>query len=156
MTIQLDINGFEGQNIEVKPPSFFSGAQLLVNGSPAEKGPKRGQLRLQKNDGTDVIASWQPTMMGFDLPKLVVDGEVIEISEPIKWYEMAWSAFPLLIIFVGGLIGGVIGFIGFTINAKVFRSDLHTIVKFLLTAGISVLSVIIYLVLAVLFHTAIG
>ena len=154
--IKLDMNGFEGQNIEVKPPSFFSGAQLLVNGSPAEKGPKRGQMCLRKNDGSEVIASWQPTMMGFDLPKLVVDGEVIEIAKPIKWYEMIWSAFPLLIIFVGGLIGGVVGFIGFALNAKVFRSKLNTLVKFLLTAGISILAVVVYFVLAMLFYAVTG
>lgn len=156
MTKQIQLKGFEGQQIEIKPAGLFSGAKVLVNGEPAEKGPKRGQMLLRKNDGTEVIATWEPTMLGFDLPKLVVDGEVIEIAKPIKWYEMVWSALPILLVFMGGLFGAVVGFIGFTINAKVFRSELNTIIKFLLTAGISVASGIGYFVLAMLFYAVIG
>lgn len=156
MTKQIELAGFEGQNIEIKPAGFFSGAKVLVNGETAPKGPKRGQMALRKNDGTEVIAHWQPTMLGFDMPKLVVDGEVIEIAKPIKWYEMVWSALPILLVFMGGLFGVLVGFIGFTINAKVFRSELNTLVKFLLTAGISVASGIGYFILAMLFYAVTG
>ena len=156
MTKQIELEGFEGQQIEIKPAGFFSSAKVLVNGKPAEKGPKRGQMLMRKNDGTEVIANWQPTMMGFDLPKLVVEGKVIEIAKPIKWYEIVWSALPILLVFIGGLLGGITGFIGFSANAKVFRSELNTIVKFILTAGISVAAVIAYFVLAMLFYAVTG
>ena len=111
---------------------------------------------MRKNDGTEVIANWQPAMMGFDMPKLVVDGKVITLAKPIKWYEMVWSALPILLVFIGGAIGSMTGFIGFSANAKVFRSELNTVVKFMLTAGISVLAVIAYFVLAMLFYAVAG
>jgi hypothetical protein len=156
MTQQIELEGFEGQQIEIKPAGSFSAAKVLVNGKPAGKGPKRGQMLMRKNDGTEVIANWQPAMMGFDMPKLVVDGKVITLAKPIKWYEMVWSALPILLVFMGGLLGGITGFIGFSANLKVFRSELNTAVKFMLTAGISVAAVIAYIVLAMLFYAASG
>jgi hypothetical protein len=156
MMKQIELEGFEGQQIEIKPAGFFSGAKVLVNGKPVEKGPKRGQMLMRKNDGTEVIANWQPTMIGLDMPKLVVQGKAIEIAKPIKWYEMVWSALPILLVFIGGAIGAMTGFIGFSANAKVFRSELNTVVKFMLTAGISVVAVIAYFILAMLFYAATG
>jgi len=156
MTQPIQLEGFEGQQIEVKTAGIFSGAKLLVNGEPAKKGPKRGQMLLQKNDGSEVITTWKPTMLGFDTPQLLVEGNVIEITKPIKWYEMVWSALPILLIFVGGMIGVIVGFIGFTINAKVFRSEMNTLVKFLITAGISVATGVAYFVLVMIFYAVVG
>jgi hypothetical protein len=156
MMQQIELEGFEGQQIEIKPAGSFSAAKVLVNGKPAGKGPKRGQMLLRKNDGTEVIANWQPAMMGFDVPKLVVGGKVIEIVKPLKWYEMVWSALPILLVFAGGLLGGITGFIGFSANTKVFRSKMNPVVKFMLTAGISVAAVIAYLILGILLYAITG
>jgi hypothetical protein len=156
MTTQIELEGFEGQMIEVKPPGFLSAAKLLLNGQNAPKGPKRGQMLLHKNDGTEVIASWQPSMMGLDMPKLVVDGDVIEIVKPLEWYEMVWGALPILLVFLGGLLGAVAGIIGFSINTKVFRSELNTAVKFLITGAVSLGAGIVYLVLVTLLTLMIG
>lgn len=151
MTKQINLKGFEGQSIEVVPPGTFSSAKLLVNGQPAAKGPKRGQLLLHRNDGTEVIASWKPSMMGFDMPKLVVGDEVVEVVKPLAWYEMVWGGLPILLLFIGGLFGAVAGIIAFSINTKIFRTEMNTAVKYLLSGAISAGAVIIYLILAVLF-----
>jgi len=156
MTIPIQIEGFEGQNIEFKTAGILSAPQLLVDGEPAEKGPERGQMLLHKNDGTEVIAAWQPVMLGFDTPKLVVDEEVIEIVNPMKWYEMAWSAIPIFLVFVGGMLGGVIGATGFIINASIFRSKLNVIFKYAITAGVSLISLVLSGLLAMFISSALN
>jgi hypothetical protein len=71
--------------LEVLAPGFFSGPRLLVDGEPAPKGPKRGQMLLRRDDGSQVIATWKPRFL--DLTQLVVDGQALNIIEPLKWYE---------------------------------------------------------------------
>jgi hypothetical protein len=156
MNHPIKLPGFESQTIEVQPAGFLSGPQLLVNGQPAPKGPQRGQLLLRRNDGREVIATWKPQALGFDLPQLVVDGQNIQIVEPLKITEWIWGGLPVFLIFIGGFLGALAGVIAFTINIRVFRSDMNILLKFLLTGVISALAVVVYFIAATLFLTALG
>ncbi|MEM2568206.1 MAG: hypothetical protein QXH20_07045 [Candidatus Bathyarchaeia archaeon] len=150
MGYKVNIPGFEGQDIEVKT-SFWSGPKLLVNGQPAPKGSKRGEMLLQSNDGTQVIAKWKPRFMGLDVPQLIVDDKVINLVEPLKWYQWIWSGLPIVLVFVGGALGAIAGIIGFTINAKVFRTEMNGILKYVVSGAVSILAVVVYFIAAMLF-----
>ncbi len=156
MNYPIKLEGFEGQNIEVQPAGTFSGYKLLVNGQPAPQGPRRGQMLLRRSDGTQAIAAWKAQLLGFDVPQLVVDGKPIALEEPLKWYEGVWSGWPVLLLFVGGALGAVAGIIAFSVNTKIFRSSLGVVEKYVLTGGISVLAVMIYLIIAMLLAGALG
>jgi hypothetical protein len=54
------------------------------------------------------------------------------------------------------LLGGITGFIGFSANTKVFRSKMNPVVKFMVTAGISVVAVMAYIILGMLFYAITG
>ena len=155
MRYQTNMEGFEGQNIQVHL-RFWSGPQLLVNGEPAQKGNKRGEMRLQRNDGKQVTAAWKPQFLGLDIPQLAVDGKTIRFVEPLKWYQWLWGGWPVILIFVGGLLGGATGLIGLLLNAKVFRTDLNGVLKYVVTAAISILAVIAYFAAAVTLSVLIG
>jgi hypothetical protein len=156
MNYCIQVEGFEGQTIEVQPHKMFTGPKLLVNGQPASSGLKRNQMVLHRNDGKEIIASWKPRLLGLDVPKLDVDGKIINVVDPLKGYEWVWSGLPVLLIFSWGLIGGVVGFISFSINTKIFLSSLNNISKYFATAAVSVTAVIIYSVIVTLFLEAIG
>jgi len=47
MKYPLQIDGFEGQNIELDPPGFLKGAAILVNGNPA--GVSRRLCKWENN-----------------------------------------------------------------------------------------------------------
>ena len=156
MNYPIKLEGFEGQTIEVQPAGTFSGYKLLINGQPAPQGPKRGQMLLRRDDGTQAIAAWKAQLLGFDVPQLVVDGKPINLVEPLKWYEWVWSGWPVLLLFVGGALGAVAGFIAFSVNAKIFRSSLGGVEKYLLTAAISAVAVMAYLIVATLLASVFG
>ena len=149
----ITIPGFEGQQITVKPAGMWKGAQLLVNGQPAPKGAKRGQMALRANDGREVIAKWKPQLL--DMPQLDVGGQTIKVVEPLKWYQYVWTGLPVLLVFVGGAIGAIIGILAFGINSSLFRSSNNPIVKYALTGLVSAVAVILYMVLASLIVSAI-
>ncbi len=152
MSYTLKIEGFEGQNIEARV-GFWAGPKLMINGAPAPKGPRRGEMVLQRNDGRQVIASWKPQVMGLDVPQLVVDGKAVSLAAPLKWYQWVWSALPILLVFWGGLIGAIAGVIAFSINTSIFRSRLNEILKYVITAVISIIAALVYLFIAIIIST---
>lgn len=150
MNYPVKINGFEGQTIEVQSPGFFSGYKLVVNGQPAPKGPKRDQMLLRRNDGVELLVTWKPQALGFDLPQLVVDGNAISLVEPLRWYEWVWSGLPILLVLAGGALGAFIGFIAFSVNTKIFRTSFTLFVKYLTTGGVFLLAVAVYYLIVLL------
>ena len=156
MRYPLRLEGFEGQNLEVQPAGILAGPQLLVNGEPATKGARRGMMVLRRNDGREVVATWRPQIFGLDVPQLWLDGQRINVVEPLKWYVWVWSALPVLLVLVGGALGALTGFIGFGINTKIFRAALPGPAKVGLSVLVSVLAIGLYLVAATLLYTALG
>lgn len=145
MSYAVNIEGFEGKKIEAKV-SLWTGPKLFVNGVPAPKGLRRGEMVLQRNDGRQVYAVWKPRMLGLDVPELVVDGKLFSLAAPLKWYQWVWSALPVLLVFWGGLLGAIFGVIAFTINTSIFRSSQNEALKYVITGVISILATVIYLV----------
>jgi hypothetical protein len=156
MKYPLQIQGFEGQSIEVEAPGFFTPSRLLVNGLPAPKDPNGRGMVLRRTDGKTAIATWKPQLLGLDVPQLDVDGKIIRVVEPLRWYEWLWSGLPLLLIAFGGLLGAAAGAIGLALNLKIFRSSLSELLKFLASAAVSMVILIGYLVVAVLIEAAIS
>lgn len=148
MKYMVDIPGFEGQTIEVESRGMLSGAKLRVNGKLASKGEKRGEMLLQRNDGREVITKFQPAFL--DVPRLEVDGQTIQVTEPLKWYEWVWNGIPLLIVFLGGMIPALIGFAAFSINTTLFRSQKNALAKYGLTALVSFGALAVLLLLVVI------
>jgi hypothetical protein len=155
MSYKANIDGFEGQNIEAAV-GFWSGPKLLVNGEPAQKGSKRGEMILQRNDGKQVLATWKQQILGLDIPQLIVDGKTTNLVEPLKWYQLVWGGLPALLVFMGGALGALAGIIGFSINTKIFRTEMHDVLKYLACGAVSVLSVIAYFIAALIFSMLIG
>ena len=133
MEIHPTIEGFEGQNIEVKS-SMWTGTRLFINGQKAPKGQHRGEMSLTRNDGRMVNARWIPQMFGFDTSQLEVDGKNYILATPMKWYEVTLSALPLVMVFIGGLLGAIIGILAFSASASIFRSGMNKAVKILLSS----------------------
>ena len=148
MNYPVNLPGFEGQNIEAQI-GFWTGPKLLVNGEVAPKGEKRGQMLLQRNDGKQVVATWKPQVIGLDVPQLMIEGESHQLVEPLKWYQLVWGGWPIVLVFAGGMLGAFFGFIGFALNTKVFRSEMNDALKYIATAAVSALAVVAYFVLAI-------
>ena len=149
MGYKANVEGFEGQDLEVNV-SFWTGPKLLVNGQPAPKGTKRGEMLLQRNDGRQVVAIWKQQMMGFDVPQLVVDSKPVKLVEPLQWYQWLWGGWPVVLVFVGGALGAIAGVLAFTINARLFRTEMNPVLKYVVTAVVSGGAVLAYFIVALL------
>ncbi len=153
MQYHVNVEGFEGRLLFIETAGWFTGPKLLLDGQPAPKGPKRGQLLLRRNDSVDVVAQLRGVIVD-PIPQLVVDGKPIKIAEPLPWYVWAWSALPLTLLFLGGALGGGLGALAMTVNGRVFRTDLHGALKFAVTGAISIMTTVVFLALAVALNLA--
>ena len=147
MNYTVNLEGFEGQKIEVQPAGFFGSAKLLVNDVEARKGAKRGEMVLTRNDGREVVAAWGSSFL--DVPKLVVEHKVINVAKPLAWYEWIWNGWPVVMIFGGGALGGLFGALALALNLNVFRSQQNTLLKYGITGAISLTAVIAYLIIGI-------
>ncbi len=147
MNYLVNLEGFEGQKIEVQPASFFGSAKLLVNNVEARKGVKRGEMLLTRNDGREVVAAWRNNFL--DVPKLMVDKQVVDVAKPLAWYEWIWNGWPIVLLFAGGALGGLIGALALVLNINIFRSQNNTLLKYLITGAISIVALFVYLILGI-------
>lgn len=152
MNYEVDIPGLSNK-LEVEN-SFWKGTKLLFGGQHLEKGPKRGTFRLNLDSGEEVIVKFVNTFL--DIPKLDVNGTVIKVVEPLKWYQWVWSALPVVIVFGGGALGALFGLIAVQVNLRVFRSGLEGFAKYLVAGAVSAAAVVIYFVLALAIRSALS
>ena len=143
----VNLEGFEGQKIEVQPASFLGSAKLFVNDGEARQGAKRGEMILTRNDGKEVVATWRNNFL--DVPKLMVENKVVNVVKPLAWYEWIWNGWPIVLLFGGGALGGLLGALAIVTNLAVFRSQQNTLLKYLITGAISIAAVIAYFIIAI-------
>jgi hypothetical protein len=62
----------------------------------------------------------------------------------------------MLLVIFGGMLGVIAGAAGFYLNTRLFRSQINPLLKYALTALISILALILYLVMAIVFVNTIG
>lgn len=157
MRFPVEASGFKRRPLEVETSGFFTGASLLQDGERAPKGPKRGTYLLIRDDGTSAVARLKTSAFMVDpVPAIEIEGERFHAVRPLRWHEMVWIGLPILLIFVGGALGAIVGAVAASASATVFRSERPAAVRYALTGGLSILSVIVYIVLATVFLSLIG
>ena len=145
MKYPVEIPGFEGQTVEVESGGLFSGAKLFINGRQVPKGPKRREMLLTDSYGSKVIATWRNNFL--DVPNLFIEGKLIRVVAPLKWYEWIWNGLPVALIFIGGALGGLLGALAVSINMSIFRSQQDGILKYSITGVVSFIAFVLYLIL---------
>lgn len=154
MQYPVHLPGFEGRNIVVEASGIFGGPKLLIDGQRAPKGAKRGQYLLRRSsDGREVVASFK-SVFPDPIPLLIVDGQTMRLAEPLAWYQWLFAAFPLLLLFIGGALGGFLGALGTMINASLFRSSLPTAARYALSALVGLVSFAVFIAIAAQFQSA--
>jgi hypothetical protein len=150
--IAVTVPGFKRQKVEVIPPGFFKGLQLLLNGQPAARGDRRGEYLLTDDQGQVVRARFRNQAFGLDYPQLEVGKSTLNIVEPLKWYWWVVAVLPLLLVTFGGALGGLIGLIAAWGNIRLLRQSWHWLARLGAVLGVTLLSLICWLLLYLLLN----
>jgi hypothetical protein len=153
MRYQVNIPELPGRKIEVELPGVFSSATLLVDGQPATKGPKRGQFTVRGTDGRDSLITLKTSLD--PVPQVLFANRTIRLVEPLAWYQWIWTAIPLVLVFMGGALGGALGGAAMVFNIRILRSGQSPLLRYALTAVLSVGALGAYLFFASMFLSAV-
>jgi hypothetical protein len=140
--------------------SFWTGKlKVFANGQPVERSAqskrKNPKYIIPGPGEIEQILEVKPSIFDGGL-NVFVNGTKIPVTRPLKWYEYLMGGLPILLIFFGGAIGGLFGAIGACCNFMIIRSKLNIVVKILAVLGISAISLILYLIFALLINYAIN
>lgn len=139
--------GFANQTLEVITSGFGGKARLFVNNQEITAKKKQPMI-LRRDDGQEVEATWKRDLFGMDVPNLIIDGSIIEVTKPLPIIAKLWCFLPLVFIFIGGAIGALIGIITAAANVSVFRLPTNIVVRIMLTLLISLAGTALLLFLA--------
>jgi hypothetical protein len=151
MLYQLEVPGFEGQRLEIEAGAFKK--TLLLNGVKAPSAGV-GKYRLTRNDGREVTTKWASSLD--PAPSIVIDGQTVRTAPALKWYEMVVVGAPLLLVVVGGAIGGLLGAVAATFNAKLIRSAQPAAVRYVGCVIVACIAAACYVLIAGALHLALA
>jgi hypothetical protein len=152
MEIAVNHEKLHGRRITVKTSGFFRGPRLLSNGNPIEG--KRGTYALRDIHGKEVMVKMKGNFLD-PIPKLEIDGEAFPLDRPLAWYQYVWMGLPIILVFVGGALGAVVGISATYSSARIFRSERTSFSKYLISGLISVAAVIVFVIALVSFQIVI-
>ncbi len=64
----------------------------------------------------------------------------------LAWYENLWIAWPILLLFVGGALGGACGGAAWALNQQVFQKTKDPVLRYVWTGLISIAALGLYVV----------
>jgi hypothetical protein len=154
MRIEVRHPAFKRQQLSVETASsVFSGPKLLLNGAAVKK--QKGRYSVTSDSGAEKLIQMRYNLVD-PVPTLKIDEQTVDLLEPLQWYEYAWSGLPILLVFAGGALGGLVGGAATIVNGRIFRSGRGAIAKYGLAGLITVSAVVAFFVLAIALRYAIG
>jgi hypothetical protein len=154
MRIEVRHPAFKWQQLSVETASSVFGVpKLLLNGVAVKK--VKGRYTATSDLGAIKLIQMRYILVD-PVPTLKIDEQTVNLLEPLPWYEYTWSGLPILLVFAGGALGGVVGGAATIANGRIFRSDRSSIAKYGLAGLISMSAVVVFFVLAIALRLAIG
>ncbi|MEZ4459214.1 MAG: hypothetical protein R3E66_05725 [bacterium] len=153
MEYRVDHPGFRRQALTVFV-NGLSSPRLLLDGAPVEG--RRQVYELLDDAGQAVTVTLKP---GFPdiLPKVIVAGEpALALAPPLPWYAWALAALPMTLMVAGGALGGALGGLAAAATMIVFRRDVSTPTKVVVSLGSSLAASVVYFVIAFLMSLALA
>lgn len=147
----LTAYNFSKHNLVVQAEQNWKNCVLLYDGDVVIK--KSGKTTIEDDNGrqTVVVLSYNFFQHAYFVK---IDNQTLYLAPRFKWYELAWLWIPLLLIFGGGALGGLIGGLAGSANSALYRKwySANAFKRYSATGFISLLAVVIYLISGTFLH----
>jgi hypothetical protein len=145
MNLKIDHQNFITKKLELVPATWKSSSKLLLDEKEVKK--EKGKFTVVGDDGNESLITFKSSFLD-PVPKVFIGEEEIKLVEPLKLYEYLWIFLPILLVFGGGALGGLVGVISIYSSFRIFRSDRGVLAKYLRAGLNSILAVVSFFILA--------
>ncbi|AXB57458.1 hypothetical protein [Flavobacterium fluviale] len=153
---EFTLPDFPNDKFEFENNIFSGKATLKQNGILVEQSKEKGKPFLIKRANDEIVKAFpKANIPDISAQSLSINNQKHRMAEKLKWYEYIIGGLPILIIFGGGIIGGMIGGAATVINYTFFRGEDKTVNKYLKVLGVNVLCIILFMFMAGLFYNLI-
>jgi hypothetical protein len=131
----LPIPGFEDKEVLIRL-SYWVGPKLFIDNKkirPFKKNSltKNREYILTSNYGTTVNIKFKHRPLDL-VPKVFVDGTEFKLARQLNVWEYIWICLPIILIFIGGILGSLIGTVALYSNSILIRKPRNIFLKYLL------------------------
>ena len=151
MKYAFQLSDYPNSNFEIETSIWTNRSKLWMDDDLLEQSKEKGKpFLIPTTDGNFVKAFSKPSFPEF-VPILEINGQKNQVVKKLKLHEYIIGGLPIMLVFMGGLIGGIIGMIGALTNFSIFRKEGSEISKYIKVIGIIAVTYILYSYLIVLF-----
>jgi len=97
--------------------------KLFMDNKQLEQSKEHGQPFLIPTGDGNFIKAFQNRSFGNITPGLIINDQVIQIVEKLKWYQYAMAIVPLCLCLIGGALGGLFGGPGAYLVLYIFMKE---------------------------------
>jgi hypothetical protein len=140
----IDPPGFENRKMTIHP-SYWGAPKLFLDGTRLM--PKKRRIFSRKrefdavsNYGKNVLLQLRPRALDM-VPVLYIDGQLFQIARPLTMWEYIWICIPLILLFSGGAIGGMIASMATYSNSILMRKIKVPFLRYLYTGITSFIAI---------------
>lgn len=141
-----------GKNLKLIVNNLGGQARLYLDGT--EILGRRGTFDLSEELNVPCVVKLKQQLHDI-VPKVIVNGDSVEIEKPLKWYEYVWSGLGIGLL-AGGALGGVLAFLIFRVNNLIFRSAKSITARYVVTLLLTALGYLLFLFIGGVVHALIG
>lgn len=151
---KFKLGSVKGRKLSLLHDADDNSLQILVDGRGADRDEKGTRYIIEDDAGGEIKFE-----SGLDEkwnPWLKANGEDVKLATPLAWYQWIWIGLPVILVFTGGLIGGMVGGAATYLNMLVMQSNRSAALRYGMTMILSVSAVVLYGILAILLNVALG
>ena len=148
MRHKFQLTDFPDSNFEIETSIWTGKSKLLKDDVHVEQSKEKGKPFLIPKGNGELIKAFAKSSFPDFVPTLEINGIKNQVVEKLKWFQYVLGGLPILLVFVGGAIGGVIGAVGAITNFNIFRQEGSEASKYLKVIGIVFAAFVLYFILA--------
>lgn len=154
MKYKFQLSDFPNDFFELETSAWTGKSNLFKNDFLVEQLREKGKPFLIPTANDEYVKAYPKPSFPDMVPQLEINGKKHRIAEKLMPLQYIVGALPILLVFIGGGIGGVIGAAATVINFNVFRQIGTPASKWGKVIGIVVGSYLLYtLIVFLLFQS---
>jgi hypothetical protein len=153
MTYQFQLSDFPGSTFEMQTSIWTGKSKLFKDGERVNQSTEKGKPFLIPSAVGGVVKAFPKQTYPDFVPLLEILGTKHLVVAKLPWYEYVIGGIPVVLLFIGGGLGGLLGGLGMVTNYHLFRENASPLTRYAKVMALTVGCFILYFAVALVIAT---